>query len=297
MKKIIYKTNLMLILAFIFVINGCKDESSIQNPSQAINLDFTTVDIGKLHNQYLINVYGTLKDKLNGKINNVSDLNSLKALELSSQAIINEEFSSIAYDPSSLGYTHDQYMGKIIQIAEDVDTQTYFNISSYSMDSYSYISSSAQQYLNDIFDAIDTEVDLVAIIQSIEAIEAKAKLNLTNYDLALVTGTAEIAKSSAYLWAPESQGGYDLYTKTFGESFAVEATLIKDGDSRILKKNRSSAWRNAIKGDASASSAYFMGIGIAGMISAAAVPTTGAALLLGWSISAGLGSAYAALGM
>jgi hypothetical protein len=90
---------------------------------------------------------------------------------------------------------------------------------------------------------------------------------INDCDFNLLIGTIEVAKNSANLWMNNFNG--------FGTG------------ARKLKANG----KSVVRADAAASSAYFTGIGVNGVFRWA-TPATATALLGGWAVSAGLGSAY-----
>lgn len=77
-------------------------------------------------------------------------------------------------------------------------------------------------------------------------------------------GVIHVAKSSSNLWYTTNQ---------------------------YLKTEQPKPKKNIVKADAAASSAYFVGIGVSAAVGMS-TPVTAAAVLGGWAISAGLGSAY-----
>jgi len=215
-----------------------------------------------------------------------------KMLQQRCAEIIIDEYSSIPYDPTPIGYNHDQFMTKTIQMVDSLSSFQY-DIRNFS-DTYlnANLTELASQYIERMLNEIEADVSLMEIYQSLDNIEADANKNLINNDLTIVKGTIAIARSSAYLWAPVSEGGYDLLTKTFGTSLP-ENIILKS--SKVVRQR--TWWKQAIMGDISASSAYFLGIGIGGCFSTALVPVSATALLGGWAITAGLGSAFGALGI
>lgn len=111
-------------------------------------------------------------------------------------------------------------------------------------------------------------------------VAAANNVDCVGYDAPL--GSIQIAKSSAILWSPIEQGGLGFYEEIYG---AQNEKAI----SEWLKRT--------VKADASSSMTYMLGVGIAGAISTAAIPPTGAIFLGGWALSAGLGSAVGAAGI
>lgn len=128
----------------------------------------------------------------------------------------------------------------------------------------SLISVSAQDYVNQILNYAETSATLQEFNSHVDAIKNSAIANLTGENLDIVIGATEIATSSAYLWAPEDQGGYALLDKTLGYS-ASEEIISTDGPVTYASKPMA-RWKKALIGDVGASSQYFMAIGIGGSI-------------------------------
>lgn len=280
-----------LLLTIIVFFNSCSNENSIQQENKYAQFDFGQVDIGGLHNQYMIKSYCKIKDQFKSNENLMRSMPQ-KMLQQRCAEIIIDEYSSIPYDPTPIGYNHDQFMTKTIQMVDSLSSFQY-DIRNFS-DTYlnANLTELASQYIERMLNEIEADVSLMEIYQSLDNIEADANKNLINNDLTIVKGTIAIARSSAYLWAPVSEGGYDLLTKTFGTSLP-ENIILKS--SKVVRQR--TWWKQAIMGDISASSAYFLGIGIGGCFSTALVPVSATALLGGWAITAGLGSAFGALGI
>lgn len=150
-----------------------------------------------------------------------------------------------------------------------------------------------------VFDSIrNTEIFpyFIEVIRAIEGMTSLSDLN-ERLDLILVAaannnidcvgydallGSIQITKSSAILWSPIEQGGLGFYEEIYG---AQNEKAIPE-------------WlKRTVKADASSSMTYMLGVGIAGAISSAAIPPTGAIFLGGWALSAGLGSAVGAAGI
>ena len=287
------KHQILKMTLFIFVIMftySCSNENSIQQESKNIPVDFTKMNIGELHNQYMIKSYSKIKKHFNGDVKLMRSMPQ-KILQQQCAEIIIDEYSSIPYDPTPIGYSHDQFMEKAVLLVDNLSALEY-DIRNCS-DTYlnATLTENAYQYVERMLDIVQNYSTLQEIYNGFNVIEADANRYLTGNDLTIVKGTIAISRSSAYLWAPESQGGYDLYTKTFGTLTPVN---IKGESYRIRQLTW---WQKAILGDMSASAQYFLTIGIGGCFTAAMVPGTNAALLGGWALSAGLGSAFAAAGI
>jgi hypothetical protein len=280
MKRINYFLAFVIASAISIFIYSCKKDNNVQEEQKYVPIDFSKVKIGDLHNQYVTAAYNKIKSKLN------NGLSQRSANAQQYYDIIVDEFSNIPYDPTPLGYTHTQFMTRAIQMTDSLSSFQY-DVRNWN---YSYVTQNASLYVGQILSEVEAATSLTDIYQRLSQIEANATANLTNVDFDIVKGTLEIARSSAYLWSPESEGGYDLLTKTFGNSPI-------GGRANSSSRVQLSWWKRALVGDISASAQYFLGIGIGGSISAAFIPGTNAVLLGGWAISAGLGSAAGALGI
>lgn len=109
-----------------------------------------------------------------------------------------------------------------------------------------------------------------------DVLQKRASAELRGLDLDIVTGTIQIAKSSARLWAPAELGGTNYYAQYASR-----------------RRNERGGWKGAIYGDISGSASYFQGLGIGCALGWA--PGGNVVILGGWAISAGIASAYAAL--
>lgn len=242
-----------------------------------IPINFKEKNIGELHNQYIIAAYKKLnpnKLKLAQRTENVDGY----------REILIDEFENIEYDPTPLGITHESFIDRTILLTDSLSLYQY-DVRNWD---YTYVTPSAANFVGRILNESETAASLADVNQVLNTIESDANAILSGVDLDIVRGTLEIARSSAYLWAPESEGGYDLYTKTFGTP--------PSGRNSSSNRVQLSWWKRAFIGDVSASSQYFLGMGV-GLAAGLATPGTNAAILGGWAISAGFGSAFAALGL
>lgn len=129
-------------------------------------------------------------------------------------------------------------------------------------------------YMKKLLDGIDASYDLNSIKASIDGTMTEANANLTDLDLDIITGACIVAKASATLWAPVSQGGLGY------------------ADQYISPTQRSGWFGKMILGDVSGSAGYFATLGW-GAALGWGVPGANVALLGGWAMSAGLASACA----
>lgn len=278
----------LFIFAIVFIYS-CSNESIVQQENKCFTLDFTEVNIGELHNQYMIKSYSKIKKNFNVDIKNMQSM-PRKVLQKQLAEIIIDEYSNIQYDPTPIGYSHDQFMEKAVLLVDSLSSVQY-DIRNFSDD---YLNSTtteiAYQYVERMINTVESNNNLQDIYNEIDKIERDANEKLRGNDLAIVIGTIAIARSSAYLWAPENQRGYDLYSKTFGTLAPEKITSIE------WKPIRLNWWQRALIGDMSASAQYFIGIGVAGALGAAA-PGSNVVVLGGWAVAAGMGSAFAAVGI
>ena len=289
MKKQNYLPSLLVIVTIsAVVLFGCKKNLLSEEENSYTPINFKAVDIGNLHNQYVISAFDKIKSRLS--VQTFQDGQNSQQRNNTNQEyynIIFQEFSNIPYDPTTIGYTHAQFMNRVAEMTDSLSMHQY-DVRNWN---YAYVTQNAANYVGQIISEIEAATSLSDIYQRLNQIEYNATNNLTNIDFDIVKGTLEIARSSSYLWAPESEGGYDLLAKTFGIN-----TSVLNNNSPIIT-NGLSWWKRALIGDVSASSQYFLGIGIGGSISAAFIPGSTAVLLGGWAIAAGVGSAYGAIGL
>lgn len=275
-KSLLTTMTFLAILTVSFL--ACKKTGDVDEKVETYHpIDFKAMKIGELHNQYIIAAYSKLKSVRSRASQRTQTLDQYR------EQIINE-FENISYDPTPLGITHEAFINRAVNLTDSLSIYQY-DVRNWD---YTYVTQNASTYVGRILSEGENAQTLSDINQVLNTIASDANANLSGVDLDIVKGTIEIARSSAYLWAPESQGGYDLYTKTFGTSGT-------GGRSSVSSRVQLSWWKRAFIGDVSASSQYFLGMGV-GLAVGLATPGTNAAILGGWAISAGIGSAFAALG-
>lgn len=105
MRKIVYIGTLtMFLLSVTLGINSCK-KSEIKEYQK---IDFSALDIGELHNKYIIEAYK--KPELISMVRN-KDIKTYLYAEPQQELI--SAFEDIPYDPTPIGMTHDEFMTKL----------------------------------------------------------------------------------------------------------------------------------------------------------------------------------------
>lgn len=269
---------LCLIVASVSFL-ACRKKNVHNDPPAYVNVNFKEMKIGENHNRYLINAFKKIKESI--------DKNGTYRLSGNEQDVYREvliaDFETIDYNPALIGFpTYQSFLLDAVSWADTLSLYEY-DINELSTN---YLTQSAEVFVSEILSEIDHAGSLQEMQQKLQQIEARANLSLHNIDLDIVMGTLEITKSSAYLWAPESEGGYDLYTITFGAAPVSNGRVVESGCCW---------WKRAVKGDAVASASYFLRLG--GGLAFGAVPGTNMAILGGWGVSAAIGSGIAALGL
>jgi hypothetical protein len=262
--KLIAGIFLCLIVTSVSFLSCGKKNVHNDHPTY-VNVNFKEMKIGENHNRYLINAFEKIKKSINK--NGTYRLSGNEQDEYRKMLIA--DFETIDYDPTSIGFpTYQSFLLDAVAWADTLRLYEY-DINELSTN---YLTQSAEVFVNEILSEIDHASTLQEMQQKLQGIEARANVSLHNIDLDIVMGTLEITKSSAYLWAPESEGGYDLYTRTFG----VAPVSISNG--RVVESG-CCWWKRAIKGDAVASASYFLRLG--GGLAFGAVPGTNVAILGG----------------
>lgn len=262
MRKLINSTFVLFAAAIIF---SCKKtDHSIEQISElrrsCERVDFSQLDIGSYHNQYVLQAYSNV---------DFNDIDNLK------QNILNE-FESISFDPSALSISHADFFEHISDQMETLALSNYDirNVSNHGLTEEAFV------YIDLILDRIDSISNLSSFNSQMDVLYETVSINLNCEEADYVLGTILIAKSSAYLWAPTDIGGYGLYDQTFS------------GSPNYQKK----WWKRALVGDVTGSASYFLGFGT-GLAVGIATPGANVAILGGWAISARIGSAFGALGI
>ncbi len=269
---------LCLIVTSIFFIACEKKNINVNSPTY-FNVDFKEIKIGENHNRYLISAF----EKISKSIKTKEAYRLSENEQQEYREILIADFETIEYDPTPIGF--DTYQNFLLDALNWTDTLMLHDFDLLNLGG-SYITQSAEVFVHEILSEIDNSITLQEMQQKLLSIETRVGNSLTGADLDIVLGTLEIAKSSAYLWAPESEGGYDLYTKTFGARPIIDGRVVESACCW---------WKRAIKGDVVASASYFGRLG--GAIALGAAPGTNAVILGGWGISAAIGSGLGALGL
>lgn len=247
-------------LAFVLLsLMACNKNDSSNEVKQYTPVNFKALNIGALHNNSIISVF---------KNRNVTRTSGTMAF--TQQDMLNNYkayFSGIDFSPvgSSSGEMYWKAIKLVNELAEaDYDFRNMQNTGA---------SENVTLYMKKLLDGIEAGTDLTSINQYIDALSAEANANLTGFDLDVITGTCIIAKSSAKLWAPVSEGGLGY-------------------GSQVSLQTGRSWWGKMIVGDVSGSAGYFLGMGIGGAVGWF-VPGANVAILGMWALTAGIASASA----
>lgn len=264
------KIALFIIMSILF--SSCTDSTDPLNqisnnqlrddPQEYIPFDFEETDLGELHNSIVLEMYTGVE------FDNPENV--------ASQIWAN--FENYEYDLSN-GYDSARYYYNDLVFAlinQILDAN--FDLSG---EEFSYLKDrTASPFFESVFDEIENMARLSQFEQNLDSIQNIANDQLEDFDYDAVKGLIIIAKSSAYLWCSESEGGYGLLDKITSKS------STKDVPKSV---------QNAVLADAEACVGYFVTIGVGGSITAALIPGTNLAFFLGWGISTAVGSALGAL--
>ncbi len=260
---------LVTIASTVFI--SCRKEQAIdikqniKNSAKYLSsyspLDFTQINLGTLHNQYVINSY-----------------NNLDFSKSTWREDLFNNYSNINFDPTPLGLTHAQFVERL---------RTFNNqMASFSYDvrnaTTSPINENISPFVNQILNECDNITSLEVFNTKLNEIQTNAEHTLYGQDLDIIKASIIVGRSSAYLWAPKSIGGYGLFDQLKMRTKTYNVNVCAKG------------WRGAVVGDVSASAQYFTGLGIG--IAIGWVPGANVVILGSWGIAAAIGSACGALG-
>lgn len=241
---------------------ACSDDASLNNETTSSSYNITAEKISN-EKRLSLTELETLGKNHNKLIIDAFENIQSKGIELNKENLINE-FKSINIDLSSINTNVDRIVNNSIK-------NSHLSLTDIKLDKEIF-TDFTHDYLNDVNEAI-TE-DYIQTMNNLEFLKNKiiSDENINANDFNLLIGTIEVAKNSAELWmnSPITQN-------------------FKTSSANPPKKN-------IIRADAAASSAYFIGIGVAGAVGLG-TPVTAAAVLGGWAISAGIGSAYHYIGL
>lgn len=188
-------------------------------------------------------------------------VNLVEKGEAFSSQNIEKEFKEMDVDLSGTELTLDEIVDKA------VDYSNQCNAKNKTMIANSEMSEELSYYLNEVNSAIvDDYENTIDNLNKLEDIVVSDQ-GIANEDYNVVIGTIGVAKHSAKLWM---DGDLDV---SVANKYVPQATP-----------------KSTVTADASASSAYFLGIGASAMVGLA-TPVTAVGVLGGWAISAAIGSA------
>ena len=186
-----------------------------------------------------------------------------------------EEFSKIDVDLSGYAKTKEELIAEAKTLYSELEA-IQFDLRNWTDHPFTSESFVHLTTIMEEMDAMGNNDDFVSDMNQLQVV-VDSDASLTCFDVELLTGTIEVAKNSAYLWLPRDNGGLDFYS------------ISQEG-----KVQSRWSWRNAAKADVAASASYFMGNSVLWAVGAA-VPGANAAILGGWALSAGIGSALGGL--
>lgn len=262
MKKLL----LFALIIASFTIACTKHSSVTENPSDLntrmntanvtnsyIPVDFDLLNIGALHNKHVIWLLDSIHriPKIEAVIDNARLF-----------------FSGLDFQPI------DQSNGEMHQHALVISNelaQAGFDFRNLSNPN---VSANVKMYIDNLLTSMENSTNLNDMLDAINVVNNDALSHLTDADLDIIKGTCIIARYSAVLWSPVTEGGLGYYDKVNQTS-----PDVRDG-GRIGK---------FVIGDVSASASYFTSLGI-GAALGWGVPGANVAILGGWALSAGIGS-------
>ncbi|NIG56373.1 hypothetical protein [Chitinophaga sp. Cy-1792] len=235
-------------------LTDASKQMNVAKPTTSyVPVDFTLLDIGALHNKHVI----TLLDNTQG-LPQVDDI------------IANGRIFFTGIDFMPIESTNGGIFQRALITSNELAHVGY----DFRNLPHPNVSANVKLYINNLLTALDNSNTFSEMLAAIDVIDNDAQTNLTDADLDIIKGTCIIARYSAALWSPVSEGGLGYYDKAMQFSPVMRGG---GGPGRF------------VIGDVSASAQYFTGLGIAASLGLG-VPGANAAILGGWAISAGLGS-------
>lgn len=276
--KILSTQFFILILFFATLLSACNKENiditTLQDREgdTCTHFAFDVVNVGDTHNAYIIAAY--------------SNLDFSDTVDLENR--IYTEFMHFSYEPYDLGvWTHEEYWVLTRNLIDSLKFYE-FNLKAWenrpiSPHVYSYV----QKIITDI-EGMETVAEFSTLMDNLkDTVDSDETLSCLDWDI--INASISLAKSSAYLWSNEEDGGYGLIEKMISDGYPFDQGKLMccEWIKNIVKK--------AVIGDVAGAATYFTGVGITGLIVASSVPPTAAALLVGAGVSAGLGSVLGAI--
>lgn len=255
------KVSFPIILGILLIVSCAKESetTSIQKESNCIGLTkLELATVGTLHNEYVTKVYRNV------------DFNS--CTDCTNEIL--QAFLNLDTGIPEIEENKEELLSKSNDIYQEIEA-IQFDIRNWKDHPFSQESFIHLTSLMEEIDEMDNFTDFISNMNNLQN-EVNADKNLSCFDLELLTGTIEVAKNSSYLWISRENGGLDFQS------------ISQEGQATIRW-----SWRKAARADATASAAYFVGLGAANLLLAA--PGSNAVILGGWGIAAGFSSAVGGL--
>ncbi len=293
----------ILFLAFGVQIFSCsKDYSQVDKLSeQNLRLDKTTVPVDfqnlstspSFFSEYYYNGLGLeLGDmELTGRLHNEYALELTNLMDLSCTNCLNE-FNHVLTTLLKLEFeTLNVESGEeIAEVIIDESLLDALELKNIDYDFTTWENNHMSTKFNEEYQKI---IDLVYSVASISELGIELDYFITQvsqssfsiFEKEMLITSSEIARNSFKLWAPTSMKGLGFLD------------LINNKENSSSSSNSRWCWRCAAAGDVAGLATYFMTIGIAGSITAAAIPGTNVALAAGAAGAAAGGSVTAGSGI
>lgn len=268
----IMKTISLSFIVFVILFVGCISESIDEahlkyrgncevNELPSLGLSPNDmVAIGILHNEYALRVQSEIR--LNSKTEFAEIVNGLTDL-------YNSELDRLQITdfPQSYEYVIERSMDVNRQLTNlGYDLREWNNC---------MLSTAGFNEFDKIFETLDNAIDVQDINGKIDVLVVQfSSSNLTQYEKEILITSAEVARNSFELWAPQSIGGLNFYND-----------IHKGVQLRW-------SWRNAARGDVAGLATYFNGLAVSGAINAAWIPGANGAIAAGAAAAAVGGSIW-----
>ncbi len=155
----------------------------------------------------------------------------------------------------------------------------------------SLLSDSGFKSYGRILDEVDLAESVLDVNNRIDDLKVLfEKSSHSEFEKEVLISSAEVARYSFELWAPEDIGGLGLWGRINGE---LSQENVNYGDGIILSKRNDDedsndsekskkrwCWKCAVAGDVAGLASYFTSLGVVGSITAAAIPGTNGILAL-----------------
>jgi len=149
-------------------------------------------------------------------------------------------------------------------------------VAHWSQNPYSVQATVILQNTLNIFKNVQGVSNIDIIYSNLDDLRNVARNQLSGDELSAVINTIDVAKSSAYFWAPIDIGGLGYWD--------------------YCNEQKAWNWGNAVLGDAWGSLSYWTGVGVVGIV-AATVPGPNVAIFTGWACATAIGSVAGGFGL